>query len=121
MIKEAFNDLKGKEPSDTDIQKLSKATLLPPGEVEIWLGHLQTVQANRKRGAEKASATRRQKKSQLQARYFCVCGEEYTDCTEDIQNWIGCDTCTNWFHFECVGVNPTSVPDNFVCPQCSVH
>ena len=38
MIKEAFNDLKGKEPS--------KATLLPPGEVEIWLGHLQTVQAN---------------------------------------------------------------------------
>ena len=48
MIKEAFNDLKGKEPSDTDIQKLSKAALLPPGEVEIWLGHLQTVQANRK-------------------------------------------------------------------------
>ena len=94
MIKEAFNDLKGKEPSDTDIQQLSKATLLPPGEVEIWLTHLQTIQLNRKRGAEKASATRRQKKGS-EARYFCVCGEEYTDCTDEIQHWIGCDTCTN--------------------------
>ena len=30
----------------------------------------------------KASATRCQKKSQLEARYFCVCGEEYTQTVQ---------------------------------------
>ena len=61
--KEAFEKLKGKDPSDTDIRKQAKATLLPPEEVKIWFEHLQTISRNRKRGAEKAAAMRRQKKA----------------------------------------------------------
>ncbi len=119
ILKQAFIDLKGKEPSETDVEKMSKATLLPPGEVKIWLDHLQTIQTNRKRGAEKAAATRCLKKKQSQPRYMCVCGEEYVECTDQIQYWIGCDACDHWYHCECVDVDPHSVPENFVCPECT--
>ena len=50
--------------------------------------------ANRKRGAQKAAATKHSKKKQPQ-RYVCVCGEEYTDRTDESQLWIGCDQCDN--------------------------
>ena len=56
MLKEWFDSLRGKTPSATDFEAEAKVTLLPPGEVE----HLLTVQQSRKRGAEKAAATRRQ-------------------------------------------------------------
>lgn len=36
IIKEAFDKLKGKDPSDADVDRLSKNTLLPPEEVRIW-------------------------------------------------------------------------------------
>ena len=35
---------------------------------------------------------------------------------------IGCDKCDEWFHFECVGLDPTQIPDiesyDFICPEC---
>ena len=105
ILKEAFRNLKGREPSDTETQELSRATLLPPGEVEVWLTHLQSIQLNRKRGAEKAAATRRWRAVSEAPRYICLCGEEYLDCTDDVQHWIGCDKCSSWYHCQCVGVD----------------
>ena len=105
LLKDAFSDQKSKDFSDSDIQQLAKTTLLPPEEVCMWLEHLKVVQHNRRRGAAKASATRRLKKSQ--DKHFCICGEEYLSLTDEVQNWIGCDSCSNWFHFECVGISST--------------
>lgn len=39
--------------------------------------------------------------------------------TEEIEQWIGCDECDSWYHCECVGVDPDSIPDSFVCARCS--
>ena len=114
VLKEAFTELNG-HCTDDDIKKLSKSTLLPPEEVQIWLEHLRTIQQNRKRGAEKAAATRRRKEKH----YFCICGEEYIDVTDEVQHWIGCEQCNSWFHCQCVGIQPESIPDVFVCNKCA--
>ena len=84
----------------------------------MWFDHLKTIQDNRKRGAEKAAMTRRLKKAK-EKHFFCICGEEYLDLTDEVQNWIGCDSCANWFHFDCVGVDPNSLPERYVCSQCT--
>ena len=67
LIKEAFNALKGQAPSDIFLQQVASRCLLPTDEVHIWFIHLADVQKNRKRGAEKATATRRLKKQQAAA------------------------------------------------------
>ena len=41
------------------------------------------------------------------------------DETDEIQDWIGCDSCNLWFHYECVGVDPGAIPNEFVYTHCS--
>ena len=51
--------------------------------------------------------------------YLCrVCNKEYTDETEldEMESWIECDVCSEWFHFKCVNI---SVPEAFTCSDCS--
>ena len=130
IMKEAFQGLNG-EPSPSFIAELAKKCLLPPDEVSFWIEHLQQIQKNRKRGAVKAAATRRLKKqATLQAAesggvtenstpeaVFCsVCGDLYEDLTDEVENWIGCDNCTAWFHFGCAGI--TVAPDVYLCYKC---
>lgn len=103
--------------SDENIRQLSKSTLLPPQEVEMWIEHLQTIQNNR-RGAEKAAATRQQKKANEKL-YYCICREEYADITDEVQHWIGCDNCSCGFHCQCVNIEPSSIPDVYLCSKCS--
>ena len=117
ILKEKFNELKGKEPSDTDIEHMARATLLSPADVSIWLEHLQSIHSNRRRGAERVAATRHLRKTQLNP-YVCVCGEEYSERTDEIRYWIGCDNCNKWFHYDCVGVDPNAVPESFICSDC---
>ena len=69
-----------------------------------------------KRGAEKAVAMSQTTSGSTQ--YYCVCGEEYLDLTDEIQQWIGCDSCDSWFHCQCVGV-VDSIPERFLCSKCS--
>lgn len=58
--------------------------LLPPAEVRLWFTHLEQVQENRKRGAEKAAEKRRLKKQTKDEcyYYFGVCHEQYFEYTE---------------------------------------
>ena len=58
VLEKAFK-LKGPSPSDSIIDELAKQTLLDPTEVKQWFSHLASVKENRKRGAQKASETRR--------------------------------------------------------------
>jgi len=44
-----------KNPTDADIESMSKQTLLPSREVKIWLEHLEQVDLNCKCGAAKAA------------------------------------------------------------------
>ena len=66
-MKEAFNAFKGQSTSDVYLRKVAGQSLLPTEEVRIWFDHLAEVQRNRKRGAQKAAATRRLKKQQATA------------------------------------------------------
>ena len=89
----------------------------------MWLDHMSTVQLNRKRCAAKAAATRRKKKQGKPSEppsekdtYRCgVCSEEYEDETVEEELWIQCEKCLSWFHGDCVGVNPSRVPEIFSC------
>jgi len=97
LLKEAFDKLKGKPPSADYCSTIARNCLLKEKEVAMWFEHLATVQRNQKRGAAKAAATRRQRKqlskqSVLETDCCCsICGEEYEDETDEIQNWIACD------------------------------
>ena len=54
--------------------------------------------------------------------YLCrVCNKEYTDETEldEMESWIECDLCSEWFHFKCVNISSISVPEAFTCSDCS--
>ena len=119
LLKEAFEQLGGRDPSEDFVEGIAKATLLPSNEVLIWIDHLKTIQTNLKRGAEKAAATRRMKKNRNLPPVHCVCGEEYAEHTDEVQHWIGCDICDNWFHCHCVDIDPHSIPESFVCVKCS--
>ena len=114
--------------------------LLPPTEVKIWFDHLLQIQKTRKTGAEKAAATRCRKQEQPRADNaraaergrpdhqdseqdntvtFCgVCCEVYAEVTDEPEDWIQCDSCLKWFHFECANIDPKSVPEQFVCDSC---
>jgi len=48
---------------EADIERLADRCLLPLEEVNLWLHHLQQVDENRIKGAEKAKATRQEKKA----------------------------------------------------------
>ena len=83
LIKEAFSALKGQSPSDDYLRKVARQCLLPTEEVHIWFDHLAEVQKNRKRGAEKAAATRRLKKQQAAAQQ--VSAQQISQCAPGMQ------------------------------------
>lgn len=64
ILQHVSSQLGDETPSDDYVTELAKKTLLPKGEVIMWLDHLRDVRRNRKRGAQKAAATRRRRKKQ---------------------------------------------------------
>lgn len=133
VISNLFRSLQGAKPSQQQIKATAQQVLLSPADVEMWLEHISTVQLNRKRGAAKAAATRRKKKQTGEPvlpptekgpaeTYRCgVCSEEYEEETVEEELWIQCDKCPSWFHGDCVGINPSKVPENFLCDICLSH
>lgn len=49
----------------------------------------------------------------------CICSEASTDFGSFM---ISCDECTVWFHGECVGLGPTSIPEggSWFCFRCKL-
>uniref|UniRef100_A0AC34QLT1 PHD-type domain-containing protein n=1 Tax=Panagrolaimus sp. JU765 TaxID=591449 RepID=A0AC34QLT1_9BILA len=47
---------------------------------------------------------------------FCICRQTY----DHSRNYIGCDGCNDWFHFECVGVTEEMSKriKKYTCPLC---
>ena len=123
-IKEAFEKLTVYPPPDHELvcNEVAKHVLLSPDEIRMWFEHLHTVKENRKRGAARAAATRRknkQEKEERESSYYCAaCRTPYQEFTESVEDWIGCEMCDSWFHFVCVGIDSTSVPDKFYCEEC---
>ena len=103
ILKQCHQNLKGKDPSEEELEEMAKKVLLPVCEVKLWLDHLDTVDTNRKRGAAKAASaeTRRRKlrsqsdqqpaESLTSASYYCgICGALFGD-SEECEYWIGCE------------------------------
>ena len=119
QIKDAFDRLKGDAPSEMYFTEVASKVLLPTEEVKMWFDHLRTISVNCKRGALKAAETRKctqaQQATNENALCFCgVCEAMYECETEEVEDWIACDRCSCWFHFQCVAVTPSNVPDEFV-------
>ena len=89
---------------------------------------------NRQRGAAKAAETRRAKRAAQQgtkastcrqsttsttdeeSAYCGVCGGQYIEVTDDVEDWICCDKCETWFHWVCADV--IEEPESFLCKSC---
>ena len=100
ILKKTFQSLKGALPTSEQIKKLAEECLLPTEEVTMWMDHLKQIANNRKRGAMKAAETRKKKKA-AQTEVVCcvVCHSPYVNFTEQVENWIQCDSCDSWTHF----------------------
>ena len=48
MLKDFYSSLERRDPQDEQLEKIAKQTLLPVGEVVMWLDHLKTVESNRR-------------------------------------------------------------------------
>ena len=121
VLKDFYSSLQGQDPTDEQVEKIAKQTLLPVEEVVMWLNHLKAVDSNRKRGGAKAAETRRLKRSSKSGQkaddlYSCgICGAAYSDETEEMEFWVGCDTCDSWFHGTCINVAPDNEPEKYIC------
>lgn len=112
----------GKDISEKEVQELAKNVLLPVSEVKIWLEHLDEVSRNRKEGAIKAAETRKrrrmQKRQEKSDAVLCgVCGGLWEEETEEVEQWIQCDRCMNWYHWKCVCI--VKEPETFSCNKCT--
>lgn len=142
ILKNFFTTLAGHEPSQSMLEDIAKQTLLPVGEIVMWLDHLKTVSDNRKRGAAKAAETRKLRKQQKrggakplqdstaqlptlaattreEGEYRCgICDERFGD-SEVSEYWVGCDECDTWFHGDCIGITPENEPAQYYCNLCT--
>ena len=52
---------------------------------------------------------------------YCICRRAYSDdATGEAQNFLQCEFCAEWYHYECLGVTYSDVEqiDRFKCPKC---
>lgn len=113
-------------PENPALLSIAKEVLLPSEEVLFWFKHLENVKSNRKRGAMKAAAKRREsqtKSKQTADLDVCrTCNREEPPNVggdnDDLQNieWVACDSCAQWHHIVCVQV--TILSNNWYCTSC---
>lgn len=64
------------------------------------------------------SAQPKKKAKKKDTRLYCVCNQMYD---EDGEGMIGCDSCSDWFHFSCIGITEAESLDpdfNYTCEIC---
>ena len=128
ILKEAFDSCTTYPPCDSVYNELSEKVMLPVEEVKFWFNHLKNIQNNGISGAQKAAETRRKKKtlpstlpisSVSSNEYQCgICHTPYQEFTEVEEDWIGCDLCESWYHFICVGIDNSAIPEQYICTEC---
>ncbi|KAG5417741.1 BYE1 [Candida metapsilosis] len=47
--------------------------------------------------------------------------ENFDEDADPYGDMIECDKCNTWQHIKCMGLKKKSLPDNYVCDQCSGH
>ena len=67
VLKQMLSELGGQPMTDYFLVTAAKSVLLTKEEVKIWIDHLITILKNHKRGAAKATATRRMRQQTLQS------------------------------------------------------
>ena len=130
ILKDFYQKLARRDPSEAMLEGLAKKTLLAISEVRIWFDHLKTIDANRKRGAAKAAETKRRKRESRQtttvnekstaaaSKYYCgVCRAEYGN-SDDPEYWIACGKCDSWFHGDCVSITLENEHEEFYWSAC---
>lgn len=127
QLRSDFSKLSAYPPSETFVKEEAEKVLLTPDDTKIWMDHLNTVLLNnRKRGAAKAAAARHAKKSvqepvhvTSQATTYCGgCGKPYVEETEEVEIWICCDLCNQWYCGECENLQSPPTTDYYFCKKC---
>ena len=109
----------GQNLPDGMLHDVANNVLLPIEEVKIWLQHLNSVAENRRRGAIKAAETRRIKSGNKADEYYCgTCEEKYVDEMSDVDFWIYCDFCHNWFCCNCELLTSPPSSEKYKCLKC---
>lgn len=87
---------------EEETSELSNSVLLSKENVKFWISHLDKI-------TEEVQLIVRRKTTSTSA----VCKKRYIEETKKVENWIQCEKCNVWFHFNCVGI--VIKPDNFTC------
>ena len=123
VIAATLKSCRGTMPDD-QMKELARKVLLPTEEVRWYIEHLETVQENRKKGARKAAETRARKKQQksqgdCENSIKCgVCSKDWQVETEEVEDWIQCEKCEKWYHWQCQNIFGSVAPEEFVCTKC---
>ncbi|CAN0038149.1 unnamed protein product, partial [Sphacelaria rigidula] len=49
---------------------------------------------------------------------YCSCKREEREDEEGQENYIECDSCNEWYHFSCEGLDEADAPDSYSCKRC---
>ena len=50
-----------------------------------------------------------------------VCDLLFMEETQEVETWIVCEAmCNTWFHIHCVGLDIDTIPNCFICSNCSL-
>jgi hypothetical protein len=99
----ALSQTLSQQPSPTSTGSASDS----PVKVGAVVGAPGAAPPPPERSLETASQTNRR---------FCVCRTR----PDSTRSWIGCRLCLDWFHLECVGMDPHEVGEmvHWLCPEC---